>query len=427
MSSLERKLLTLGDAAKFDASCSSSGSTRPARADGIGNAFAGGICHTWAADGRCVSLLKVLQSNNCCYDCAYCVNRASNDVPRATFEPDELSELTIEFYRRNYIEGLFLSSAVHRSPDYTMSMMHRTLYNLREVHKFCGYIHVKTIPGADPYWIEAVGLLADRISVNIELPTSDSLALLAPQKKPEHIITPMRLISQASEMYLEDGKRFKSAPKFAPAGQSTQMIIGATPDTDRQVIMTSSALYKKFKMRRVYYSAYIPVGSHAVLPERGSPVPLLREHRLYQADWLMRYYNFQPGEIIETESPMLDVQLDPKCAWALRHPEFFPVECNAALPDDLLRVPGVGVTSMRRIVAARRQAKLRPEDLRKMGVVMKRAKYFLTAGGQYASGIRHDHPLLREMLVERPDSSQITMFDRDPVPRLYPVSTVVTK
>ena len=404
------KLNVLGDAAKFDASCASSGSGRSGKPGQLGNAFSAGICHTWGADGRCICLLKVLQSNVCIYDCQYCQNRCSNDIPRATFKPGELAELTVQFYRRNYIEGLFLSSGVYRSPDHTMERMILTMRILRETHKFGGYIHVKTIPGADMRLINEAGLLADRVSVNIELPSSGSLALLAPEKKPEMIFSPMKGIETARRMYLEDGKKHRHAPMFAPAGQSTQMIVGATPDTDRTILRLSSGLYKKFSLKRVYFSAYIPVGVHPALPPRETAaVPLLREHRLYQSDWLMRFYSFTADEITEN-GELLDMDVDPKCAWALRHPEFFPVEANRADREALLRVPGVGVISADRIIGARRHGPLRPENLRKLGVVMKRARFFLTAGGKYEGESRHDHPYLRELLTDKLDNGQTSLF-----------------
>ncbi len=402
------KLAILGDAAKFDASCSTSGGGRAGKAGQLGNAFSAGICHAWAADGRCVSLLKVLQSNACIYNCAYCQNRRENDAPRATFTSEELADLTVQFYRRNYIEGLFLSSGIVRSPDHTMELMIETMRLLRHTHKFGGYIHVKTIPGADRALIERAGFLADRVSVNIELPSEVSLAALAPQKKPEHILMPMTHIQNARTMYLEDGRRSAHAPLFAPAGQTTQMIVGASPDSDRLIIKLSQSLYKKFSLKRVYYSAYVPVGTHPMLPT--APAPLLREHRLYQADFLLRFYAFDAQEILDDSLPSLDLELDPKCAWALRHPEFFPVDANRADYETLLRVPGVGVVSAKRILAARRTGPLRPDQLRKLGIVMKRARFFLTANGRYEGAARHDHPFLRQLLSDRPAPGQLSLF-----------------
>jgi putative DNA modification/repair radical SAM protein len=414
---LEEKLKILGDAAKYDASCSSSGSGRAGK-DGFGNAHMAGICHTWAADGRCISLLKVLMSNDCMYNCSYCVNRRSNDVPRATFTPEELAALTSEFYRRNYIEGLFLSSAVVFNPDYTMERMVQVLRILRKSYRFYGYIHLKVIPGCDPLLLYEAGLLADRLSVNIEMPSEKSLKLLAPQKKKDAIIKPMESIKLNKLQNTEERRLFKSSPMFAPAGQTTQMIIGATPDTDFSILQLSKSLYRRYNMKRVYFSAYIPVGRHPVLPGPEKPAPLLREHRLYQADWLMRFYQFDANEIVDSENPNLDPDLDPKCAWALRHPEFYPVEVNTADYEMLLRVPGIGVTSARRIIEARRHKKLEPEDLRKMGCVMKRAQYFVTAKGRYTAPVPLDSPLLRDILVERTPYPQLSLFDTPSTPLL---------
>lgn len=413
------KLTILGDAAKFDASCASSGSGRAGKPGQLGNAFSAGICHTWADDGRCVCLLKVLQSNVCVYDCQYCQNRRSNDVPRATFSPEELAELTVQFYRRNYIEGLFLSSGVIKSPDHTMERMITTMKLLRDKYGFGGYIHVKTIPGADMALVNQAGLLADRISVNIELPSSDSLARFAPDKKPEMIFNPMKGIRSAQRMYLEDGKRHRSAPMFAPAGQSTQMIVGATHDSDLTILRLSDGMYRRFAMKRVYFSAYIPIGTNPALPPRDAQVPLLREHRLYQADWLMRFYGFAVDEILEESAPLLDTELDPKAAWALRHPEFFPVEANRADREALLRVPGLGMKSADRILEARRYGPIRAENLRKLGVVMKRARFFLTAQGRYEGEGRHDSPFIREILADRLDN-QLSMFGNPSIPALPP-------
>ena len=416
MQNLEQKLAILGEAARYDASCASSGGGRAGRPGQLGNAYSAGICHTWAADGRCVSLLKVLQSNVCCFDCAYCMNRRSNDVPRATFAPEELADLTVEFYSRNYIEGLFLSSGVLRNPDYTMEQMIRTMRLLREQHRFGGYIHMKVIPGADPALIHEAGLLADRVSCNIEMPSSGSLRLLAPQKPPENIFSPMKAIHREQHLCLEDRRRYKNAPLFAPAGQSTQMIIGATPDSDLTILRLSYGLYRKFRMKRVYFSAYIPLGTHPLLPREGFVPPLLREHRLYQADWLMRFYQFEPGELLSDDAPQLDAELDPKALWAVRHPEFFPVEVNSRSYEDLLRVPGLGVRSAGRIVSARRQTKIRWEHLKKLGVVMKRAQYFVTAAGVYDGRLPLGHPFLRDVLAERRDAQQLSLFDQKELP-----------
>ena len=380
------KLAILGQAARFDVSCSSSGSDRPASpGKGIGNTVASGICHTWTDDGRCISLLKVLLTNHCEYDCAYCCNRRSNDVPRAAFFPEELALLTIGFYRRNYIEGLFLSSGIVRDPDHTMDLLIETVRLLRETHAFHGYIHVKVIPGASADAVERIGRLADRVSVNVELPSGHSLAQLAPQKSETAIEAPMRYIAERRTSNRDELMRYRSAPVFVPAGQSTQMIIGATPDRDVQILRLSQRLYNRFSLKRVYFSAYIPMNRHPLLPAVASAPPLLREHRLYQADWLMRFYRFDAEEIVDSGRPDLDLDLDPKSAWAMRHLDLFPVEVNRADYEMLLRVPGIGVTSAKRVLAARRLGRLRPEDLKPLGIVLRRARYFLTAGGKYAA------------------------------------------
>ncbi len=372
-----QKLRILADAAKYDVSCSSSGSHRKNTSSGIGNAAACGICHAWSADGRCISLLKVLYSNQCIYNCAYCHNRSSNDVSRATFTPQEIAQLTIEFYKRNYIEGLFLSSAVMVSPDYTMEQLVESLRLLRESYQFNGYIHVKIIPGASPELIQAAGLLADRVSVNIELPSEQSLRSLAPQKKKQDILLPMNHITQTHAHSLEDRQKYKSAPRFVPAGQTTQLIIGATPENDYQIMRLSQALYDKFHMKRVYFSAYMPVVDNPKLPALGTAPPLLREHRLYQADWLLRFYGFRTEELLSSETPFLPERLDPKCAWALRHRALFPVDINHAPYEMLLRIPGIGVTGARKIRSARRYGPLTLSDLKKMRIVLKRAIYFI--------------------------------------------------
>ena len=375
------KLRILTDAAKYDVACTSSGLDRKGQAGGLGSAVACGICHSFAADGRCISLLKVLMSNACAYNCSYCVNRRENDVPRATFTPRELADLTIEFYKRNYIEGLFLSSAVVKNPDYTCERMLATLRLLREEYRFGGYIHAKAIPGADPRLIQAIGALADRMSVNIELPSQKSLNLLAPEKKKEAILAPMAQIREGIAASRYELARYAHAPRFAPAGQSTQLIIGATPETDRQILLLSAALYKKYALKRVFYSAYMPVVAGPNLPALGQRPPLLREHRLYQADWLLRYYGFAAEELLDEAHPNFHPLLDPKCNWALNHMEQFPVEVNRAPLETLLRVPGVGVKSARRIVAARRTGTLTFESLKKLGVVLKRLTVTLSMGG----------------------------------------------
>lgn len=384
MQTLTEKVKILAESAKYDASCSSSGSGRK-NTGKIGNGHISGICHTWSADGRCVSLLKLLLSNNCAYDCAYCINRRSNDVPRAQFEPRELADLTIEFYRRNYIEGLFLSSAVIKNPDYTMGLFLQTLSILRNEYGFCGYIHVKIIPSADETLIHQIGLLADRISVNIELPTENSLKLLAPQKSKTAILRPMKQIKVSKEVNLAERKSFKKAPVFAPAGQTTQMIVGATGESDLQIMNLTQGLYDKFSLKRVYYSAYVPVGNHPSLPGTEFTPPLLREHRLYQADWLLRFYGFRADELLDEYNPNFSAELDPKCAWAVRHPQFFPIDVNKADYNSLLRVPGIGVKSAKRIMMARRHTTLTIEDLKRIGVVLKRAKYFISVKNNYAN------------------------------------------
>ena len=374
---LMQKLSILTAGAKYDVACTSSGADRP------GHTVAAGCCHSFAADGRCISLLKILMSNCCSYTCKYCVNSAENDVPRATLTPDELAELTIQFYRRNYIEGLFLSSGVIISPDHTMELMIRALELLRYKHGFWGYIHAKVIPGSSPDLIRRLGLVADRLSVNIELPSERSLSLLAPGKTKDAILSPMRQIK--NELVKNEAAksgaltaRGKKAPAFAAAGQATQMIVGASGESDHQIINLASALYEKFSLKRVFYSAYIPVVENSLLPALNTPPPLLREHRLYQADWLMRQYGFACGEILSEDAPNFNPYLDPKCNWALNNMWFFPLDVNLAPLNDLLRIPGVGPTCARRIVAARRSGRLGMDELKRMGVVLKRAKYFIT-------------------------------------------------
>ena len=325
------KLSILSDAAKYDVACTSSGVDRKGDGNGMGNCSRSGICHSFSADGRCISLLKILFTNECIYDCKYCVNRSSNDVVRTSFTPEEVCELTMEFYRRNYIEGLFLSSGILKSPDYTMELIYATLYRLRHVCNFQGYIHVKAIPGADERLIRLTGFLADRMSVNIELPTAEGLRLLAPHKTRKNILKPMRLVQEKRKENRQEITVYKNAPRFVPAGQSTQMIIGATPETDFQILNVAEALYKKFDLKRVFYSAFVPVNNDRALPSiRDEGPPLLREHRLYQADWLLRYYHFEAGELLDEDNPNFNVYLDPKCCWALKHLEFFPVEVNRA-------------------------------------------------------------------------------------------------
>ena len=368
MADVFEKLKILTDAAKYDVACTSSGVNRDSDGTGIGSAASCGICHTFSADGRCVSLLKILMSNVCAYDCAYCVNRSSNDIPRATFTPREIAELTINFYRRNYIEGLFLSSAVVGNPTRTTELMTEALRILREEYRFFGYIHAKAIPGADTDAIYRLGLYADRMSVNIELPSEKSLNLLAPSKTRGAILSPMTFIRDGIKESSHEVAKFKHAPKFAPAGQSTQMIVGASDESDCQILRLTESLYKKFGLKRVFFSAYVPAVSSSLLPSTDTKPPLLREHRLYQADWLLRYYGFTANELLE-EGENFNLYLDPKCNWALAHLESFPVNVNKAPFELLLRVPGIGVTSAKRIVSARRARALDLQALKKMGVV----------------------------------------------------------
>ena len=400
------KLTILTDAAKYDAACTSSGLDRAGRPGKLGSTVLGGCCHSFSADGRCVTLLKVLMTNACCYDCQYCVNRRSNDVPRTAFTPRELAELTIGFYRRNYIEGLFLSSAVLRDPDYTTERMIETLRLIREEYGFAGYIHAKAIPGADPLLTYRLGLLADRMSVNIELPSEASLKALAPDKTRASILTPMAQIREGILESRQALRLYRGAPRFAPAGQSTQMIIGATPESDLHILRLTEGLYQKYQLKRVFYSAYLPVSDSKLLPApQGFQPPLLREHRLYQADWLLRFYHFEATELLDEGHPDLDPRLDPKCCWALRHLEEFPVEVNRADYERLLRVPGIGVRSARRILTARRVGPITFEGLKKLGVVLKRAQYFLTCSGRMLPGLSRVKPdsVLRQMVaLERP-------------------------
>lgn len=417
---LLEKLTILTDAAKYDAACTSSGSRRGFRPGYIGSTSSAlsGCCHSFSADGRCVTLLKVLMTNCCVYDCKYCVNRRSNDVRRTAFTPEELSELTIGFYRRNYIEGLFLSSGVLRSPDYTTELMIRTLSILRHKYRFNGYIHAKAIPGTSPELVNRIGLLADRLSVNIELPSESGLKTLAPEKTKRAIFTPMRQIQQKNQENREEIVKYRHAPKFAPAGQSTQLIVGATPDSDLHILSLTQGLYDRYQLKRVFYSAYVPVVEHALLPSRDTKPPLLREHRLYQADWLLRFYGFRAEELLDEQHPDFNPQLDPKCSWAVSHLEYFPVEVNTADYETLLRVPGVGVRSAKRILSSRRVGPLHIEDLKKIGVVMKRAQYFLTANGKMAQGLRFSQDsLLRGLIAAEksalplPEVEQLSLFD----------------
>lgn len=398
-SHLNEKLRILADAAKYDAACHSSGVDRKNGSMGTGNAVACGICHSFSADGRCISLLKILLTNDCCYDCVYCVNRVGNDTERATFSPDEVCTLTMGFYRRNYIEGLFLSSAVYRNPSYTMELIYETVLRLRTVYHFHGYIHVKAIPGADPQLIQQTGFLVDRMSCNLELPTAEGLRSLAPNKPRRQLLKPMRQIQQQITVSKHEVALYRHAQPFVPAGQSTQMIIGATGESDYQIMSVSEALYGRFKMKRVFYSAYVGVNEDSRLPAVGTLPPLLREHRLYQADWLIRFYGFKAAELLSKRQPNFNLLLDPKCDWAVRHLEAFPVEVMTADYYQLLRVPGLGVNSARRICRARRYGGLRFEDLKKMGVVLKRAMYFITCQGRVYMPFRMDERFITTNLL----------------------------
>ena len=409
------KLRILTESAKYDVSCSSSGTVRANRGQGVGNTVGGvGICHSFADDGRCISLLKVMLTNYCMYDCAYCINRTSNDIPRATLSVSELVELTMEFYRRNYIEGLFLSSGVVRNPDYTMERLVRVVKDLRTIHRFNGYIHLKSIPGASRELVSEAGLYADRMSVNIEIPNENSLKLLAPEKNFQSVYEPMKFIQQGVLENKEERRHLRHVPRFVPAGQSTQMIVGATPDRDRDILCLSSALYARPTMRRVYYSGYIHVNTYDKrLPILKQP-PLVRENRLYQADWLLRFYQFKVDEIVNDAHPDLDLEIDPKLAWALRHPEQFPVDINKADYEMILRVPGIGVKSATLIVNSRRFGRVTSFHLKKMGVVMKKAKYFITCGELLSPSVNELHPEnVRRLLVPRPkrniDERQLTL------------------
>ncbi|MDR3053611.1 MAG: putative DNA modification/repair radical SAM protein [Coriobacteriales bacterium] len=384
------KLTVLADAAKYDVACTSCGVDREAKKGQLGNTTSAGICHTFSADGRCVTLLKVLMSNVCTYNCAYCVNRRSNDIPRATFSPRELAELTIGFYRRNYIEGLFLSSGVIGTPDYTTEQMCEAIRILREEYGFRGYIHAKAIPGTSDELLTRMGVSVDRMSINIEFPSEQSLKLLAPDKGRHAILKPMGFVRDGIKENRQD-KRLSivKRTRFSPGGQSTQMIIGASPESDYHILNLSASLYKKLELRRVFFSAYIPVNSNPLLPSASS-VPLLREHRLYQADWLMRFYQFDVSEIIDEKDPFLDPLIDPKCNWALKHIDQFPADVNRVPYEMLLRIPGVGVRGAQRIVKARRERALRFDDLGKLNITLKRAKYFITCSGVFAQGVLFD-------------------------------------
>lgn len=409
---IDEKLRILSDAAKYDVSCSSSGSSRKNTSNGLGNAAYSGICHSWSADGRCVSLLKILMTNYCIYDCKYCISRKSNDIERAILTPDEIVRLTMNFYRRNYIEGLFLSSGVIKNADYTMEQMIAVAKKLRLEENFNGYIHMKVIPGASRELIHEIGLYVDRVSVNIELAENKALKLLAPDKKPTDISTSMGLIRKNQIQNTEEKKLFKSTPSFIPAGQTTQMIIGAGGESDFVILNRSENLYKNFGLKRVYYSAYVPVNKSGILANTGA-VPMLREHRIYQADWLLRFYNFKAEEILDEKNPFIDPLLDPKANWAVQNWHLFPMEINRAPYKDLIRIPGIGVTSAKRIVMARRHNVIKYEHLKKLGVVIKRAKYFITVNGEFM-GFRKESPeLIRNVLIEKEkvEMQQLKLFN----------------
>ncbi len=414
------KLKILTDAAKYDVACTSSGVDRKNKGNGMGNCVASGICHSFSADGRCISLLKILFTNECVFDCKYCLNRSSNDVVRTSFTPQEVCELTMGFYRRNYIEGLFLSSGVLKSPAYTMELLFQTVYKLRTEYGFQGYIHLKAIPGAPQELIQKAGFFVDRMSINLEFPTADGLRVLAPHKSRKTILTPMRQIQLRASENKRELMVYKHSPSFVPGGQSTQMIIGATGESDYQILNTAESLYQKFELKRVFYSAFVNVNEDTTLPMTPQGPPLLREHRLYQADWLLRFYGFQAQELLSPGKPNFNIFIDPKCDWALQHLEQFPVEVNAADYQTLLRVPGIGVRSAQKIVGARKYGRLDFDDLKKMKVVLKRALYFITCNGKmmYRTKMDEDYILrnmldFREKLPIEPDITykQLSLFD----------------
>lgn len=413
---LNEKLEILADAAKYDVSCSSSGGKRINKG-GLGNSHASGICHSYTEDGRCISLLKILLTNHCIYDCAYCVSRKSNDIKRAAFTVEEVVELTMNFYRRNYIEGLFLSSGIFKDADTTMERLVRVAKKLRQEHKFFGYIHLKTIPGASDEILKEAGLYADRLSVNLEIPTKKGLELLAPEKSHEEMMKPMTYIKNELILHKEERKIFRKVPKFAQAGQSTQMIVGATNESDLKIIKVADHFYQKFNMKRVYYSGYVPVLQDSRLPSLHSQVPVQREHRLYQADWLMRFYGFEADEIVDFRNPFLDLEIDPKLSWALRNREKFPVNINTASKEMLLRIPGVGVKSVNKILMARKFRKLDMEHLRKLGVALNRAKYFVEFESRNVFSNLIDESQLRQIITssikskwQNPFSQQLSLF-----------------
>lgn len=411
---VEDKLKILTDAAKYDVSCSSSGSNRKNKNGGLGDTSESGICHSWSDDGRCISLLKILLTNYCIYDCVYCVNRRSNDIARATFTPDEIVDLTMNFYKRNYIEGLFLSSAVFKNPNYTMELIYEVVRKLRDEENFNGYIHTKGIPGADKEIVDRVGRSVDRMSVNIELPTDKGLEILAPEKNQASIFKPMNLIKSGIIQSKEERKKFKSSPKFVPAGQTTQLIVGATDDADLEILKLSEGLYGGYDLKRVYYSAFIPVSDSPKLPLLKSP-PLVRENRLYQADWLLRFYGFKTDELLSEAKPNFDLLLDPKSDWALRNMHLFPIEVNKANYHTLIRIPGIGVKSAIKIVNARKYTSLDFSDLKKMNIVLKRAQHFITCKGKYYGEASMDGNIIRNKLIygnkEGYRYDQLSLFD----------------
>ncbi len=413
---VKEKLEILADAAKYDVSCSSSGGKRKNKG-GVGNSAASGICHSFTEDGRCISLLKILLTNHCIYDCAYCVSRRTNDIPRAAFTVEEVVDLTMNFYRRNYIEGLFLSSGVFKDADTTMERLVRIAKKLRTEEKFFGYIHLKSIPGASEELMKEAGLYADRLSINLEIPTKSGLKLLAPEKSHEELIKPIGLIKNELQIYQEEKKIFKKAPKFAPAGQSTQVIVGATNETDLKIIKVADYFYQNYQMKRVYYSGYVPVIEDKRLPSKYQEVPMQRENRLYQADWLMRFYGFDADEILDKNNPFLDLEIDPKLAWALRNRELFPININTASKEMLLRVPGIGTTSVMKILSARRFQKLNLDHLKRMGVATNRAKFFIEFNSQNPFNQFIDEKNFRQIILngmkskwKNPFSQQLTLF-----------------
>lgn len=413
---IKEKLEILADAAKYDVSCSSSGGNRKNKG-GLGNSHVSGICHSYTEDGRCISLLKILLTNHCIYDCAYCVSRKSNDIKRAAFTVDEVVDLTINFYRRNYIEGLFLSSGIFKDADFTMERLVRIAKKLRQEHNFHGYIHLKTIPGASDELMKEAGLYADRLSINLEIPTESGLKLLAPDESHEQMTKPMNFIKNELVLYKEEKKIFRKVPKFAPAGQSTQMIVGATNETDLKIIKVADHFYQNYNMKRVYYSGYVPMIEDSRLPSVFSQVPMQRENRLYQADWLMRFYGFDANEILDQKNPFLDLEVDPKLAWALRNREKFPVNINTAPKEMLLRIPGIGVTSVLKILQARKFQKLNLTHLKKMGVATNRAKYFIEFESENIFNRLIDEQNFRQIVLngmkskwQNPFSEQLSLF-----------------